>query len=129
MKIKAIRTHHVRAALEQPFGFSQWYYDQRNVLLVEVLTDSGMSGWGECYGPADVTQGAIEHFYGPRLLGQNALCIGTRQEREGERGLGYIAPCASEISKTNSSSIQKSALHELFGAKLSRYCLTGITTT
>lgn len=73
MNIKCIRTHHVRCQLQQPFGFSQWSYDQRNVLLIEVIDESGLSGWGECYGPADVIQGAVEKFYAPRLIGQEAL--------------------------------------------------------
>jgi len=69
MKISCIKTHHVRCELQQPFGFSQWSYDQRNVLLVEVITDSGLSGWGECYGPADIIQTAIEKCYGPKIIG------------------------------------------------------------
>ena len=74
MKITCIKTHHVRCELKEPFGFSQWFYGQRNVLLVEVITDCGISGWGECYGPADVIQGAVDKFYAPRLLGMDAIC-------------------------------------------------------
>ncbi|AWB65043.1 mandelate racemase/muconate lactonizing enzyme family protein [Saccharobesus litoralis] len=74
MKIECIRTHHLRCHLEQPFGFSQWYYDQRNVLVIEVITDEGVSGWGECYGPADVIQGAVEKFYAPRIIGMDPIC-------------------------------------------------------
>lgn len=73
MKIECIKTHHVRCHLEVPFGFSQWSYNQRNVLLIQVITDTGLSGWGECYGPADVIQAAAEKFYAPRILGMNAL--------------------------------------------------------
>ncbi|WP_440877341.1 mandelate racemase/muconate lactonizing enzyme family protein [Thalassotalea sp. PLHSN55] len=73
MKIECIKTHHLRCHLEQPFGFSQWAYNQRNVLVIEVITDQGISGWGECYGPADVIQAAVEKFYAPRILSMNAL--------------------------------------------------------
>jgi D-galactarolactone cycloisomerase len=65
--------HHLRHRLEQPFGFSQWTYDTRNALLVEIITESGLVGWGECYGPAEVTLAAIESFYAPRLIGQDPL--------------------------------------------------------
>ncbi|TKB43675.1 mandelate racemase/muconate lactonizing enzyme family protein [Thalassotalea mangrovi] len=75
MKIKCIKTHHVRCELQQPFGFSQWSYNQRNVLLVEVIADNGVSGWGECYGPADVIQAAVEKFYAPRIINMDALAI------------------------------------------------------
>lgn len=73
MKIECIRTHHLRCELDKPFGFSQWFYKQRNVLVIEVITDEGVSGWGECYGPADVIQAAVEKFYAPKILGMPAL--------------------------------------------------------
>lgn len=73
MNIECIRTHHLRCHLDKPFGFSQWSYDQRNVLAVEIIADNGVSGWGECYGPADVIQAAVEKFYAPRILGLDAL--------------------------------------------------------
>ncbi|MCP4784666.1 MAG: mandelate racemase/muconate lactonizing enzyme family protein [Fuerstiella sp.] len=73
MKIDCIRTHHLRHRLDAPFGFSQWYYDTRNTLLVEIIADDGTTGWGECYGPAEVYQAAISSFYGPRLLGLDPL--------------------------------------------------------
>jgi len=67
--IHAIKTYRLQHKLEEPFGFSQWHYDVRNALLVEVVDESGASGWGECYGPATVTQCAIDTFYAPLLLG------------------------------------------------------------
>ncbi len=73
MVIKSIRTYLLEHQLDEPFGFSQWYYAKRNALLVEVTTDTGVSGWGECYGPAAVTQAAISTFYAPLLIGWNAL--------------------------------------------------------
>ncbi|MBD1388342.1 mandelate racemase/muconate lactonizing enzyme family protein [Neiella sp. HB171785] len=73
MKIECIKTHHIRCQLNEPFGFSQWFYDQRNVLLIEIITTDGVRGWGECYGPADVIQGAVEKFYAPRILGMDVL--------------------------------------------------------
>ncbi len=73
MKIECIKTHHLRCHLEKPFGFSQWSYAQRNVLVIEIITDTGISGWGECYGPADVTQSAVSNFYAPRIIGSDAL--------------------------------------------------------
>ncbi|SMP41374.1 D-galactarolactone cycloisomerase [Neorhodopirellula lusitana] len=73
VKIKCIRTHHLRDHLDVPFGFSQWYYDTRNTLWVEIVAEDGTTGWGECYGPSEVYQAAITSFYAPRLLGENAL--------------------------------------------------------
>ena len=73
MKIDCIRTHHLRDELEEPFGFSQWFYSTRNTLWVEIVADDGTTGWGECYGPAEVYQAAVTSFYAPRLLGLDPL--------------------------------------------------------
>ncbi len=71
--IQCIRTYHLQHKLEESFGLSQWHYDTRNALLVEVVDDSGASGWGECYGPSAVTQCVIDTFYAPLLLGWDPL--------------------------------------------------------
>lgn len=71
--IEAIKTYRLQHKLEESFGFSQWHYDTRNALLVEVIDESGAVGWGECYGPAEVTQSAITSFYAPLLLGWDPL--------------------------------------------------------
>ena len=73
MRIDRIRTYHLRHELPEPFGFSQWYYSTRNTLWVEIISNDGTSGWGECYGPAEVHQAAITSFYGPRLVGLDPL--------------------------------------------------------
>jgi len=71
--IECIKTYRLQHKLEEPFGFSQWHYDTRNALLVEIVDDSGVSGWGECYGPATVTQNAIDTFYVPLLMGWDPI--------------------------------------------------------
>ncbi|MCF7848152.1 MAG: mandelate racemase/muconate lactonizing enzyme family protein [Kiritimatiellales bacterium] len=71
--IECIKTYRLQHKLEESFGFSQWHYDTRNALLIEVVDDSGASGWGECYGPAEVTQSAVGSFYAPLLIGRDAL--------------------------------------------------------
>ncbi|MEM8893615.1 MAG: mandelate racemase/muconate lactonizing enzyme family protein [Bacteroidota bacterium] len=71
--IECIRTYRLHYQLEQSFGFSQWHYESRNGLLVELIDSSGAIGWGECYGPSDVTQSAIDSFYAPLLIGWDPL--------------------------------------------------------
>lgn len=71
--IECIKTYRLEHKLDEPFGFSQWHYDTRNALLVEVIDDSGAVGWGECYGPATVTQTAIDTIYAPLLFGWDPL--------------------------------------------------------
>ncbi|MCG6931193.1 MAG: mandelate racemase/muconate lactonizing enzyme family protein [Desulfofustis sp.] len=71
--ISCIRTYRLSHRLDEPFGFSQWHYDVRNALLVEVIDDSGATGWGECYGPSEVTQSAVNAYYAPLLIGWDPL--------------------------------------------------------
>ncbi|MHC4403071.1 MAG: mandelate racemase/muconate lactonizing enzyme family protein, partial [Planctomycetota bacterium] len=71
MKIDCIRTYHVRHELAEPFWYSQLEVTSRSSLLVEVVGESGASGWGECYGPAEVSQAAVTSCYAPLLLGRD----------------------------------------------------------
>ena len=68
--IESIRTGLLEHNLNEPIGFSQWYYTKRKALLIEIVDSSGAIGWGECYGPAGVTQSAVETFYAPLLIGK-----------------------------------------------------------
>ena len=65
MKIRQVRAHVLRSALEQPFAFSQGWVSSRGATLVEVQTDEGITGWGEalCQGlqPPEIAAAAIEH--------------------------------------------------------------------
>ena len=71
--IECIRTYRLSQKLKDPFGFSQWHYDIRNALIIEVVDHSGAVGWGECYGPAEVTQTAVNSYYAPLLIGWDPL--------------------------------------------------------
>jgi D-galactarolactone cycloisomerase len=59
MKIKDVRTHILQAALSQPFAYSRAWYDTRTAMVVEIETDNGLIGWGECYGPARITAAVV----------------------------------------------------------------------
>ncbi len=72
MKISAVRTHILEAPLSQPFAYSRAWYACRTAMLVEVETDSGLTGWGECYGPARMTAPVVDAL-SRWLLGQNPL--------------------------------------------------------
>ena len=51
MKITSIKSHVLRYELDKELGYSQQYYKHRTAHLVEVETDEGITGWGECFGP------------------------------------------------------------------------------
>ena len=89
MRIKNINTYHLQHKLKEPFGFSQWWYQSRAVMLIEIETDSGVSGWGEAYGPAAVTKAIVDHYFKPLLLGKNPLEIESLWEFMYRRSLDY----------------------------------------
>jgi D-galactarolactone cycloisomerase len=72
MKITRVRTHLLEAALAQPFAYSRAWYSTRMAMLVEIETDSGLVGWGECYGPARMTQAVVDNI-APWLIGADPL--------------------------------------------------------
>jgi D-galactarolactone cycloisomerase len=72
MKITNVRTHVLGAALSQPFAYSRAWYDTRTASLVEIETDTGLTGWGECYGPARMTSAAVAAI-APWLIGEDPL--------------------------------------------------------
>lgn len=77
MKILDIKIHVLKSPLAQPFAFSQGWVRQRSATLVEVLTDEGVTGWGEAFAqglePPEIAAAAIEHALKPLILGANAL--------------------------------------------------------
>jgi D-galactarolactone cycloisomerase len=72
MIIKSVRTHILEATLSQPFAYSRAWYDTRTAMVVEIETDTGLVGWGECYGPARMTAAVVQSV-APWLVGQDPL--------------------------------------------------------
>ena len=74
MKITSIKSHVLRYELEQELGYSQRYYKHRTAHLVEVETDEGITGWGECFGPGNIALAnkfIIEKVIQPLIKGEN----------------------------------------------------------
>jgi D-galactarolactone cycloisomerase len=60
MRITHVRTHVLEAKLSQPFAYSRAWYATRMAMIVEIETDDGVVGWGECYGPAWMTAAVVK---------------------------------------------------------------------
>src|SRR5207247_1547914 len=75
MKIREIRTWVLRHELPEAevFGSSKGWHTVRQALVVEILTEEGLSGFGEAYGPPAVNRTLVDEVYAPRLVGKNAL--------------------------------------------------------
>lgn len=76
MKITNIRSHVLGYELPSELGYSQQYYTRRTAHLVEVETDEGITGWGECFGPGNIAlanKGIVEKVIQPIVLGMDPL--------------------------------------------------------
>lgn len=76
MKITKVTSHVLGYDLPEPLGYSQQYYHKRTAHLVEVETDDGVTGWGECFGAGNIAlanKGIVEQVIQPMVLGLNPL--------------------------------------------------------
>ncbi len=76
MKITKITSHVLQYEMPEVLGYSQQYYDKRTTHLVEVQTDEGVTGWGECFGPGNVARAnksIVEQVIQPMVLGLDPL--------------------------------------------------------
>ena len=76
MKIVKIISHVLQYDMPEQLGYSQQYYDKRTAHLVEVRTDEGVTGWGECFGPGAIAlanKGIVEKVIQPMVLGMDPM--------------------------------------------------------
>lgn len=76
MKITKVTSHILQYDLPEELGYSQQYYARRTAHLVEVETDEGVTGWGECFGPGNVAianKGIVEQVIQPIILGDDPM--------------------------------------------------------
>jgi D-galactarolactone cycloisomerase len=76
MKITDVTCHVLQSKVEQPFTSARgWLYTTRASCIVEISTDAGITGWGECYGPAVVNKTIIETQYRQRVIGRDPFDV------------------------------------------------------
>ena len=76
MKITNVIAHQLTVAVNEPFTSARGqYYKSKGALVVEIVTDEGIVGWGDCYGPAAVSRSVIESLYKPALIGQDPFNV------------------------------------------------------
>lgn len=76
MKITRVTSHVLQYDMPEELGYSQQYYAKRSAHLVEVETDEGITGWGECFGPGNVAlanKAIVEQVIQPMVLGHDPL--------------------------------------------------------
>ncbi len=76
MKISSIKSHVLRYELDKELGYSQQYYNHRTAHLVEIETDEGITGWGECFGPGNIALAnkyIVEKVIQPLIIGEDPI--------------------------------------------------------
>ena len=76
MKITSVKSHVLKYELDKELGYSQQYYKHRTAHLVEVQTDEGITGWGECFGPGSIALAnkfIVENVIQPLVIDENPL--------------------------------------------------------
>jgi D-galactarolactone cycloisomerase len=108
MKITEIRGYHLSFPLKQPLGNSLTFFRKRDALVVQIITDAGVSGWGESGNSPDAAGAFIRARLAQLVLGKSpadfsrhyqAMCATLGYDR---RGAGMMAISAIDL-----------ALHEL----------------
>ena len=76
MRISDIRATTVTVPLKAPLRHANGCHWGRFVrTIVEVETDEGITGWGECYGPAAVAKTFVETQYKARVIGRDPFDV------------------------------------------------------
>ena len=102
--IRAVVPHVLMADLDEPFAYSQAWYRKRGAMLVEITTGDGITGWGEAFGPPELTA-PIVAWLAPLLVGQDAMArealwqaLYNRLRDHGQRGIVVEAISAIDIA-------------------------------
>jgi D-galactarolactone cycloisomerase len=104
MKITKVLAHVLEAPIKEPFAWSFNSTSKRLSCIVEIETDSGIVGWGECFGPADLNA-AIVRAYAGYLVGQDPLkseglwqLLYEKFRDQGQKGLTVTALSGVDIA-------------------------------
>ncbi|MEO6321485.1 MAG: mandelate racemase/muconate lactonizing enzyme family protein [Polaromonas sp.] len=85
MKIIDIKTHVLSTPLDEPFAFSMGWVSRRSTMIVELLTDEGVTGWGEalCHGlqPPEIAASIVQTALKPIVIGQDPFDVDVLWER------------------------------------------------
>ncbi len=76
MKVTDVVCHLLQSKVDKPFTSARgWTYATRSSCVVEIRTDDGVTGWGECYGPAAVAKAAIDTQLASRVKGRDPFDV------------------------------------------------------
>jgi D-galactarolactone cycloisomerase len=106
MKITNVTAMILRTPMKKPFTSARgWWYKTKNAMLVKVETDEGIVGWGEAYGPAEITKSVVDTLLKSQIMGENPFDTNILWEKMYQRvedydpqGFGVAAISAVDIA-------------------------------
>ncbi len=128
MKISSIKSHVLRYELDKELGYSQQYYKHRTAHLVEIETDEGITGWGECFGPGNIALAnkyIVEKVIQPLIIGEDPINkeyiwhkVYNLLRDSGQKGMPIQALSGIDIALWDILAKKaKLPLHQLLGGK------------
>ncbi len=104
MKITGVHAYVLEAEIKEPFFWSFNSATKRGSCVVEIITDSGIEGWGECFGPPDLNAAVVRAFT-EHLIGQDPLkteglwqLLYEKFRDQGQKGLVITALSGIDIA-------------------------------
>lgn len=127
MRIAAVKTHVLGAPIKEPFAWSFNKTSARGSCIVEIVSENGVSGWGECFGPSALNA-AIVGAYAPYLVGQDAFATELHWQTlynqfrdQGQKGLSITALSGVDIALWDlKGRLWEEPVHRLMGGALRR---------
>lgn len=108
MKITDVRSTIIQAPLQEELGYSQLYFTHKTHHFVQVFTDEGVTGLGECFGGGTIAfanKAIVEQVLRPLLVGQDPLDRGVLWHRaynllrdHGQKGMPLQALSGVDIA-------------------------------
>jgi D-galactarolactone cycloisomerase len=104
MKITEIRGFNLSFPLKEPLGNSLTFFRRRDALLVQIVTDSGLSGWGEAGNSPHAAGTFVRTRLARLVLGQSPADYGRHYQAMtavlgyDRRGAGMMAISAIDLA-------------------------------
>lgn len=126
MKITRVQSHVLQYDLPEELGYSQQFYAKRTAHLVEVSTDEGVTGWGECFGPGAIAvanKGIVEGVIAPMIEGLDPMDrdviwhkVYNLMRDHGQKGMPMQALSGVDIALWDiAGKVARLPLHKLIG--------------
>lgn len=126
MKITKITSHVLQYDMPELLGYSQQYYAKRSAHLVEIETDEGITGWGECFGPGNIAianKSIVENVIQPMILGDDQMDrdviwhkVYNLMRDHGQKGMPLQALSGVDIALWDiAGKVAQLPLHKLLG--------------